>query len=109
MLTHASRPASTQHFVAKATALRMTSFVFLLFLFTPVMGCGADGPVMAPASEKPSGENSAVTPVSPPTPPTPPAAGAPAPAEDPANADSGTTALQAEETQGDKATLELLR
>jgi hypothetical protein len=109
MLTHASRAASTQHFVAKATALPMTSFAFLLFLFTSVMCCGADGPVGAPASEKASGEDSAVPRGSPPTPPTPPAAGVPAPAEAPANADSGTTALQAEETQGDKATLELLR
>jgi len=109
MLPHDLNAASTQHCAAKAKAQRMTSFVILMLLCTPVVGFEADGPSGASASTE-AGNGSAVIETSPPTTAPPPAAAnPPAPVEDTEDADAVTTTVQTEGTQGDKATLELLR
>jgi hypothetical protein len=100
--------APKRPFVAKATVQRMTSFAFLMILLTPVVGCGADGPGRAPASENVGSGNSTATNTSPP-PAAPPAASVPAPAEDTADADAAITTPHTQAPQGDKTTLEMLR
>lgn len=109
MLAHDPSPASEAACVANATVQRLTSFVFLVLLFTPVVGCGADGRVRAPASEDASSGNPAVTETLPPAPATHPVAGEPGPAEDTGDADAATNTPQTQAPQGDKTTLELLR
>ena len=105
---YAEAPA-TRLLLWESPASITTTFVLAILLFTPVMGCGADGPVRAPVPKEASVENSAVTETSPLRPATQPVVSPPAPAEDTADTDAVTAELQMEGNRGEKATLELLR